>query len=84
MHSDCWILAPARSRLKNSFQHFFHGVAMQAPDAYIDKHLQPIRHIRVPPGREGRREAFKTVIVFFLRLPLKGRKRVTIRGTMAL
>ena len=50
----------------------------------LDKHLQPIRHIRVPPGREGRREAFKTVIVFFLRLPLKGRKRVTIRGTMAL
>ena len=36
---------------------------MQAPDAYLrpalDKHLQPIRHVRVQPGRGGRREAFK-------------------------
>ena len=34
---------------------------MQAPDAYLrpalDKHLQPLRRIRVQPGRGGRCEA---------------------------
>ena len=36
----------------------FHRVAMQAPDAYL-RQAPPIRHIRVHPGRGGRREAFK-------------------------
>ena len=41
VHSDCWILAPARSRLKNSLQQ----------GRCRHNHPLLIRHIHVQPGR---------------------------------